>query len=80
MPPSASLMTGRTPWKPDVFVAQRILAPPLFTLVRGDNPAALQTYLRHGFHIVGTARRHAKVRGRYLDETLIERFLSPAAL
>ena len=51
-----------------------------FTLVRGDNPAALQTYLQHGFHIVGTARRHAKVRGRYLDETLIERFLSPAAL
>jgi ribosomal protein S18 acetylase RimI-like enzyme len=36
----------------------------LFTLVRGDNPAALQTYLQHGFHIVGTARRHAKVRGR----------------
>jgi L-amino acid N-acyltransferase YncA len=47
----------------------------IFTFVRGDNPAALQTYLFHGFHIVGTARRHAKVRGRYVDETLIEKFL-----
>ena len=47
----------------------------IFTFVRGDNPAALQTYLFHGFHVVGTARRHAKVRGRYVDETLIEKFL-----
>ena len=49
----------------------------LFTLVRSDNPAALQTYLHHGFDIVGTARRHAKLRGQYVDETLIERFLDP---
>ena len=48
----------------------------IFTFVRADNPAALQTYLHHGFHVVGTARRHAKVRGRYLDETMIEKFLT----
>lgn len=47
----------------------------IFTFVRADNPAALQTYLSQGFHRVGTARRHAKVRGQYVDETLIEKFL-----
>lgn len=48
----------------------------LFTFVRGDNPAALQTYLHHGFQIVGVAKRHARVNGRYVDETLIEKSLT----
>ena len=48
----------------------------IFTFVRGDNPTALQAYLHHGFQIVGTARRHAKVRGTYVDETMIEKFLN----
>ena len=47
----------------------------LFTFVRADNPAALQTYVAHGFSVVGTARKHAKIDGRYVDEILIERFL-----
>jgi L-amino acid N-acyltransferase YncA len=47
----------------------------LFTFVRADNPAALQTYLAHGFSVIGTARKHAKIDGRYVDEILIERFL-----
>jgi L-amino acid N-acyltransferase YncA len=47
----------------------------LFTFVRADNPAALQTYLAHGFAVIGTARRHAKIDGRYVDEIMIERFL-----
>jgi L-amino acid N-acyltransferase YncA len=47
----------------------------IFTFVRADNPAALQTYLHHGFQVVGIAHRHAKVRGRYVDETIIEKFL-----
>ena len=47
----------------------------IFTMVRGDNTAALQTYLHHGFQIVGVAKRHARVNGRYVDETLIEKFL-----
>ena len=44
-----------------------------FTYVRADNTAALQTYLRQGFRVVGTAERHARIDGRYVDEILIER-------
>jgi L-amino acid N-acyltransferase YncA len=47
----------------------------IFTYVRSDNPAALQTYLRQGFQTVGTARRHARIGGRYVDEIIIEKFL-----
>jgi RimJ/RimL family protein N-acetyltransferase len=53
----------------------------VFTLVRADNRAALETYLRQGFEIVGTARRHTKIDGRFVDEVLIEKQLTspPAA-
>jgi L-amino acid N-acyltransferase YncA len=44
-----------------------------FTYVRADNEAGLQTYLRHGFRIVGTAARHAKIDGKYIDEVVIEK-------
>lgn len=47
----------------------------LFTLVRADNPGAQATYLRHGFTIVGTAKRQAKINGQYIDELMIEKFL-----
>jgi ribosomal protein S18 acetylase RimI-like enzyme len=47
----------------------------IFTFVRADNPASLQTYQHHGFQIVGRASRHARVRGRYVDEAMIEKFL-----
>jgi len=47
----------------------------IFTFVRADNPAALQTYLRQGFRDVGTAQRHARVGGLYVDEIIIERLL-----
>jgi RimJ/RimL family protein N-acetyltransferase len=47
----------------------------LFTMVRADNPAALSTYLRQGFVVVGMAKRHTKIDGEYVDEILIERFL-----
>ena len=50
-----------------------------FTYVRADNAAALQTYFRHGFHVVGTAARHAKIDGRYIDEIVIERVFPPSA-
>ena len=46
-----------------------------FTYVRADNDAGLQTYLRQGFRIVGTAARHAKIDGRYIDEVVIEKLL-----
>lgn len=44
-----------------------------FTFVRADNPVALAVYRRQGFEIIGTARRHAKLHGRYVDEVLIEK-------
>jgi len=47
----------------------------IFTYVRGDNPAALTAYRKCGFQIVGTAARHAKIGGRYIDEIMIEKFL-----
>ena len=47
----------------------------LFAYVRGDNPAALATYLKHGFRVIGTAQKHAKINGTYIDETLIEKLL-----
>jgi L-amino acid N-acyltransferase YncA len=46
-----------------------------FTYVRADNEAALKTYLAQGFRVVGTAARHAKIDGRYIDEIVIEKFL-----
>jgi len=48
----------------------------IFTFVRADNPAALATYQKHGFQIVGTAKRQAKIRGKYVDEVMIETFLT----
>jgi L-amino acid N-acyltransferase YncA len=44
-----------------------------FSYVRADNDAALTTYLRQGFRIVGRAERQAKIDGRYIDEVIIER-------
>lgn len=47
----------------------------LFAYVRADNPAALAAYLSHGFEVIGTAKKHALVKGNYIDEVLIEKFL-----
>jgi L-amino acid N-acyltransferase YncA len=46
-----------------------------FTFIRADNPAALATYQRHGFEIIGTARRQARTKFGYVDEILVEAFL-----
>ena len=48
----------------------------LFTYIRADNPAALTTYLKHGFRIVGTAQGHAKLATKCVDEIIVERFLA----
>ena len=48
----------------------------IFTFVRSDNAAALATYLAQGFRTVGTARDHAKIDGEYVDEIIIEKFLT----
>ncbi len=47
----------------------------LFAYVRADNERALAAYVRQGFEVVGTAKKHAKVGGVYIDEVLIEKFL-----
>ena len=47
----------------------------LFAYVRADNERALAAYMRQGFEMVGTAKKHAKVGGVYIDEVLIEKFL-----
>ena len=48
----------------------------IFTFVRADNIDGLAAYRARGFEILGTARRHAKVDGQYIDEILIERALT----
>ena len=45
----------------------------IFTFIRADNPAALAAYQMQGFEVIGRARKHAKVDGRYVDEILIEK-------
>lgn len=47
----------------------------ILTYVRADNASALASYLQHGFRIIGTAQRQAKIKETYIDEIIIERFL-----
>jgi len=47
----------------------------LNAMVRGDNPKAITFYMRQGFKIIGTARKHALIRGRYIDEVMMELLL-----
>lgn len=51
----------------------------LFAYVRADNAAGLAAYFGQGFSKVGIARKHAKIDGEYVDEIIIERFLSVAS-
>jgi L-amino acid N-acyltransferase YncA len=53
--------------------AQRKGYEKLFSYVRADNEAGLHAYLSQGFRIVGTAERHAKIDGKYIDEIMIEK-------
>ena len=47
----------------------------MIATIRVDNPQAFSFYQSLGFKTVGTAQRHAFVRGRYIDEVLMERFM-----
>jgi len=47
----------------------------IFTFVRSDNTAALAAYRAQGFRTIGTAQKHAKIDGRYVDEIMIEKLL-----
>jgi len=47
----------------------------IMATIRADNPAAVAFYLRQGFTIIGTARQHAVVQGKLVDEVLMEQVL-----
>jgi L-amino acid N-acyltransferase YncA len=47
----------------------------IFTFIREDNPAALATYQKHGFRVVGVAEKHARIDGRFIDEVIVEKHL-----
>jgi len=47
----------------------------LFTYILAHNDAALRAYTRHGFSVVGSARRHAKIKNAYVDAFVVERLL-----
>ena len=66
---------GRQLFEATFAVARQKGYEKIFTHVRGDNPSALMAYRKCGFQIVGTAAKHAKIGGGYVDEILIERFL-----
>ena len=55
--------------------AQRKGFEKILTYIRADNPSALATYSNQGFRIVGTALRQARIRGKYIDEIIVERLL-----
>jgi L-amino acid N-acyltransferase YncA len=44
-----------------------------FAFVRADNRGALSFYKRIGFDVIGVAKNHAKINGKYIDEVMIER-------
>ena len=50
----------------------------LLAWVRADNVGGLHSYRKCGFAEVGTAKRHAKVGGRYVDVVLLE-YLLPSS-
>ena len=63
-----------------LFEATRLIAKDkgyekFSAFVRADNVAGLAFYKRIGFEVIGTAKRHAKIKGRYIDEMMIEREL-----
>jgi len=43
--------------------------------VRGDNPRALAFYQSQGFELIGIAKKHAFLRGKYTDEVLLEKLI-----
>jgi L-amino acid N-acyltransferase YncA/N-acetylglutamate synthase-like GNAT family acetyltransferase len=47
----------------------------LWATIRADNPQAVTFYQSQGFRVVGTAEKHAFVRGQYIDEILAEKLL-----
>ena len=66
---------GRTLFGATLKVAKKKGYEKLFTFILKDNDEGLAIYLKQGFEIVGTARKHAKINGRYIDEIIVEKLL-----
>jgi L-amino acid N-acyltransferase YncA len=49
----------------------------LVATVRADHPVAIAFYESLGFRPVGVAARHARIRGRLIDEVILECFIFP---
>jgi len=47
----------------------------IIATIRVDNLEAVSFYRKQGFKEIGIARKHALVRGEYLDEVLMERLI-----
>ncbi|MBV7298078.1 GNAT family N-acetyltransferase [Enterovibrio paralichthyis] len=47
----------------------------LIANIRADNQTAIDAYLKQGFEVAGTAKKHAKINGQYIDEVMLEKFL-----
>ena len=47
----------------------------LIAMIRADNSQAVSFYRSQGFEFIGTAQKHAFVRGKYIDEVFMERFI-----
>jgi L-amino acid N-acyltransferase YncA/2-polyprenyl-3-methyl-5-hydroxy-6-metoxy-1,4-benzoquinol methylase len=66
---------GRRLFQATFDAARRKGYQKIFTYVRADNEAALVSYCKQGFEVVGTARQQAYINGKYVDEVIIEKFL-----
>lgn len=66
---------GSALFKATFAAARRKHYEKLFTYVLVHNDAALRAYTKHGFAIVGTAHRHARIRNNYVDMLVVERLL-----
>jgi L-amino acid N-acyltransferase YncA len=66
---------GRTLMRATIGAAARLGFRKVVATIRADNPQAIAFYQSQEFSIVGTARRHARVRGVDLDEVLMERWI-----
>ncbi len=65
---------GSALWSATLPAARREGFAKIMATIRADNPEALAFYRHLGFEIIGTARRHARVGGGYVDEVLTERW------
>jgi L-amino acid N-acyltransferase YncA len=64
---------GRLLFESTRLVAREKGYEKFFAFVRADNTGALSFYKRIGFNVIGVAKHHAKINGKYVDEVMIER-------